>query len=443
MQNKSVSKVFYGALMAALLGTSPAHATGFPTFDIAEVFNTIQSVISQAQAQISTVQETLSIANIQQAIGDKLGGLRKFQRLEKIKEEFEAKQEKIQKRLQRLEKLKKEYEQRVKDTVADVKDKYDDAKNFVDGVKDQVDNTKSQIENTVQGVKDQVDNTKSQIENTVQGVKDQVNNTVNNVKNEVDNAKNQVNNITNQVESTVEGIKDAVDGNKSAQGSSSDGVKDDFSVDSAADLWGDGAQQSAPAALEKQNIKPTQEKGNMTQEKAEDFPQAFKTSYENYTPMGYADMGVKTGTDKEGNYFFPDELAWWCNINYDDKIDEEKALECFHKICDDLNAKDATEAKKNKDRFGILLGQSLAHNFAAAVSIKDKAASSKVVDDVHDTLGKSGDDLRTQVSGNGEVTDAQLLMTKDTLLIEAGKQEVTIIEAIETYCRYYEEVKDQ
>lgn len=432
MQNKSISRVFYSALVATFLSTSSAHATGFPTLDIAEVLNTIQSVISQAQAQIATVQETLSMVNIQQAIGDKIGGLKKFQTAKKWAEEQKAKLEKQAKRAERLIKLKQEYEQRMKQTISDVQDKYNDAKSTVEGIKNGINDTKDQIVGTVEGVKGEIE-----------GV-------ANNVKSQVDNAKSQINNLTGQVENTANNIQSTVNNVQNTinntQNAKSDNVNQNVTVDAAADLWGNGSKSevAAPSSLEKEIDRPVKQREIIQErEDTENLPQAFKTSYENYAPMSYAAMtsSFKTGTDNDGNYYFPDELALWCGINYDDDIDDEKILECFQSICRDLNAKDEQEAKENKDRFGVLVGQALSHNFSAAVSIKDKAASSKVVDDVQDTLKKSGDDMRTQVSGNGEVSSANVSMSKDELLLEAGKLEIMTIEALETYCRYYKEIE--
>ncbi|MBR6409633.1 MAG: hypothetical protein IKS23_05305 [Alphaproteobacteria bacterium] len=430
MQHKSISKIFYGAFAAWLLSVSPAHAIGFPTLDIAEVLNTIQSVISQAQAQIATVQETLSIANIQQAIGDKVGGLKAFQTAKKWAEEQKEKVEKQAKRLQRLNELKKKYEQEAKQAISDVKEKYDQAKGVVDSAVQTVNDTKEKIE----GIGNQVENFAQNVQNKVNDVKSEIDNVKQNVTNGLENIENTVNNLTG-----------------SGSGSSSQGASSTYDPDEAADLWGDGSEsasqavvrENVPASLQEDLAKrplgkemPVDEDINTTE------PKAFKSSYVSFMPMAFAEF--TTGTNDYGDYYFSDTLSQWCGINYTDMVDEEVAINCFKTICAGLNEKEATKAKEYRDRYGQVIGETISHNFSAAVKVKDKAASSKVTDAVNEALKVSGGDLRTQVSGNGEVSSAETSMAKDGVLIQAGSLEVlTITTGLEQYCHYLKEAEKE
>ena len=430
MQHKSISKFFYGALAAWFLSVSPAHAIGFPTLDITEVLNTIQSVISQAQAQISTVQETLSIANIQQAIGDKVGGLKAFQTAKKWAEEQKEKLEKQAKRLQRLNELKKKYEQEARQAISDVKEKYDQAKGVVDSAVQTVNDTKDKIE----GIGNQVENFAQNVQNKVNDVKSEIDNIKQNVSNGLENIENTVNNLTGEGS-----------GNPSQETSSS------YNPDEAADLWGDGSG-SVPQAVVRENVPALLQKGLETKPFEKEIsidkdisatePKAFKSSYASFVPMAFAEF--TTGTNDEGDYYFSDTLSQWCGINYTDMVDEEVAINCFKTICAGLNEKEATKAKENRDRFGEVIGETIAHNFSAAVRVKDKAASSKVTDGVNEALKVSGGDLRTQVSGNGEVSSAGASMVKDGDLLQAGSLEVLMIStSLEQLCYYLKEAEKE
>ncbi len=430
MQHKSISKIFYGALAAWFLSVSPAHAVGFPTLDIAEVVNTIQAVISQAQAQISTVQETLSIANIQQAIGDKVGGLKAFQTAKKWADEQKEKVQKQAKRLQRLNELKKKYEQEAKQAVSDVKEKYDQAKGVVDSAVQTVNNTKDKIE----GIGNQVENLAQNVQNQVNDVKSEIDNVKQNVSNGLENVENTVNNLTG-----------------TSSGGSSQGALIDYDPDAAADLWGDGSE-SAPQSVVRENVPASLQESLETKPLKKDMlinedirttePKAFKSSYVSFLPMAFAEF--TTGTNDDGDYYFSDTLSQWCGINYTDMVDEEVAIDCFKTICAGLNEKEATKAKENRDRYGQVIGETIAHNFSAAVKVKDKAASSKVTDGVNEALKVSGGDLRTQVSGNGEVSSAGISMAKDGVLLQAGSLEVLMIStALEQYCHYLKDAEQE
>ena len=188
-----------GVIFSVLAHVSPACAQ-WPTLDLGEVFNTIQSTISQVQSQIATTMETYSIANIQQAIGDKLGGLQKIKDAQEKIKKAQEKIEKAKKRAEKVIELKKKYEQAAKDAINDVKNAYDSAQSYVE-------NTKNQVEGAIGNVKNQVENAKSQVEGAVNNVKNQVENAKSQVEGAVGNVKNQVENAKSQVEGAVGNLK--------------------------------------------------------------------------------------------------------------------------------------------------------------------------------------------------------------------------------------------
>ena len=56
---------------------APAHCQ-WPTLDLSQVTNMINGWTAQIESTSSTIQSTLSVGNIQQQIGDAVGGLSKF-----------------------------------------------------------------------------------------------------------------------------------------------------------------------------------------------------------------------------------------------------------------------------------------------------------------------------------------------------------------------------
>ncbi|MBR2299132.1 MAG: hypothetical protein IJ870_00980 [Alphaproteobacteria bacterium] len=196
MQRKHISKLFYGIALNVLLCASPAFAF-WPTFDIAEVANTVESWVSQVETRLSTIQETISVSNIQQAIGDKLGGLGKLKNLEAKANKAKQKLDKAKKRAEKVMKLKKQYEQEAKKVLGQVQNTYNQAMGVV-----------NEAQNTVQTAINEVNNVKNQVEGAV----NQAVNTVNNAKNQVEGAINQVNNVKNQIENKVGDVKNQVEG---------------------------------------------------------------------------------------------------------------------------------------------------------------------------------------------------------------------------------------
>ena len=89
---------------------APAHCQ-WPTLDLSQVTNMINGWTAQVESTSSTIQSTLSVGNIQQQIGDAVGGLSKFADAKEQAEKAQEKVEKQQKRMERLAELKKEFEE--------------------------------------------------------------------------------------------------------------------------------------------------------------------------------------------------------------------------------------------------------------------------------------------------------------------------------------------
>jgi len=174
MEKKNVFGLMLGMMVCSMLYTCPARAQ-WPTLDISAVFNNIKTFVAQGQAQVSTVQETVSTVNIQQSIGDKLGGLNKLKDLASKKDALEAKIAKQKQRLEKINEMRSQYDEAMskvdeaKSKVDDAKAKVDDAKAKVDDAKGMVDNAKAQAQGALDQGQQLYQNTQDKV-NDVRGV---------------------------------------------------------------------------------------------------------------------------------------------------------------------------------------------------------------------------------------------------------------------------------
>lgn len=525
---KRLLTLIWGAIFGVLVEAKPCYAFGWPTFDIGEVFNTIQSTISQVQSQIATTMETYSIANIQQAIGDKLGGLQKIKDAKAKIEKAREKAEKIRKRAEKVMELKKKYEEAIRNAINDVKDAYNTAQGYVNEAKNQVENAKNQVENTVNNVKNQVENAKNQVEN----VKNQVENTVNNVKNQVENAKNQVENTVNGLNerfndqfsspednfdfentssgTTNSGQTGAYNNTSGESGSFNFGHEETNGNTSAFDTgndltgnrdagdeleWGDGENdETTDEAFNEptnENInKPsneaesrfvneiadedeTSDENNIfdedeneikldkvlgAKEKIMDSPVkngAEETGRREVKPFGkmsfleeykasYASQksDFKTGTDDDGNFYFPDAFAQWTGINFDDDPDEDKIWAGIEKICEDLNSPENNKTQEFNDKFDRdVVGQMRANAQAHSAVGANEADSGKTVGDLSGMIDAAGGTTMMQMSGLGEIGGAQIHQNRQEIIRLSDEVMARVFDEIRKYCYHWPEDK--
>ncbi len=388
----------------------------------------------------------------------------------------------------------KGYVDEAKNTVEGVKNQIDDFQNQAQNLKDQVENQVSdlknqgqayvdEVKNQVSDVKQKVENYKYEAESLVGGAKDVVSNFDAGTKTsagEGDYFQNGFGHAQSDLVSNSEPAAN-ISGPKLPETKTPGEAFQDLieNPDALDDLWGSVEPSLEQEAIVQENalkIKEAQDEAEAWKNSIEAqrpreqlvkdkivgddsvadalikkdnaiklkdssvgvAPKAFgKVSFNSYHMMSAAKESFYTGTDDDGNYYFPDELANWCSLNHTDKFDQEAAMKCIEQICADMNISDAAEAKIYQDKYQKLLGESLAHNFALSVSVKHEAASSEATDNVADILGKAGDSLRTQTAGNGEISATELGQTKNILLIESGSLERQVLQDIFSYCRNY------
>lgn len=451
---KEYVKIFGGAVLG--LGFAlPAQAFVWPSFDITEIANTIMTGISQIEAQVSTVQETYSTSNILQAIGDNLGGLSKIKDQAKELEKQKEKAERIAARVEKLKKLKADYE--------NAKKKFDGAMEEYQKTKTQIDFTKKKVEGYV--------NTASQAAtsaiNQAAAIEERINAYTGGAQSSAGSysttqggnvAAEQVSNQgalssgfsaaqdESQITDEAQPAKIKKEATESGKGMSSqtyfidEGTLDEKSID---DLW----QAVDDSDKENASVDEMGEdtlKGDEEEPEEQSVRKAFeKVSFKWYETQSFAsEINAKTGTDDEGNYIFSDTLANWCGFNFDDKIDQDKAMACIDTIISNMNEPDAAVAKQYKDRFGKVQKEESSNSFVQAKKARSAAADSEVPENMQNILDKAGDNARTQMSGNGEVGAANMEILKQNLLVHAALLEKEVLRSIEEFAATYNLNKD-
>lgn len=129
--NRKIKIVAAVTFINVALYTAPCHAFLWPTFDIAEVLNTISGYMTKAKSTASTVKSTMSVGKIQQAIGDNVGSLSKFVDVKEKAEKQQKKLEKQKRRAERLAKLRKKWEDAQK-MIDKIKKPYSQLRNYAD-----------------------------------------------------------------------------------------------------------------------------------------------------------------------------------------------------------------------------------------------------------------------------------------------------------------------
>lgn len=110
MNKKKSFKIFCLTCAGMLMLALPVKAM-WPTLDLSQVTNMINGWTSQIESTSSTIQSTVSVGNIQQQIGDSVGGLSKFTDVKEKAEKEKEKLEKQTKRAEKLAELKKKFEE--------------------------------------------------------------------------------------------------------------------------------------------------------------------------------------------------------------------------------------------------------------------------------------------------------------------------------------------
>ena len=491
MRRSRCVKVLISACFGLFLFVQPARAV-WPSFDISAIFATIMNFITKVQNYVSTGQQTISTINTQASIGDNIGFFSKiFSDIEKQRKDVE-KELNIKKRLEKIKELKEKYEE----TKQTIKDKKKEAEDMFESAKQKVEDAKQQAEDTVEAAKQKVKDAKQQAEDTVEAAKEKVKNVKQQAEDTVEVARQKVEDAKQQVEDTVKTTKEKVKDTKQKVEEKFAGAEEESDgagryAEDEIDLWDedeapadDGVRepsestrqrpQSVVSGVGRTNggtgqgvsdkssvtkgsngstgqggLSAVSGTGNTGQGAQEDSlkstkPQAFKrVSYSFYTPISAAKSSFKVGSNKTGGQVLPDTLAGWCGIGYDGitdaefDIDGDEMSECIDKICDALNAPEGEEQMKNVEKYQEVRDEAYFSALKAATEMKEKFATSKFEDEVSDTLKKGSGTEMSQLSGNMELSNAEMEIGQSRLIVKANKVEVLTLDAINNYCKEF------
>ncbi len=475
-------------------------AVGFPTLDIEAVCNAIEAQLNQIQSKLSVIQETMSIDNIKQVLGDKFAALAKLKDVQKIKAKLEEMKTRLEERKKRLEALKKRYEEakkwveekkeRVEAVIDKGKDVYNEGKKVYDQGKEIYDTGKAVYEKG-----QEVYNTSTKIINTalstdwsnpqsvMQSAAAMQKETVN-LGGSLSGMEKGLNTLGGQVsdvdvigtqKSLASGTKDAFGAVGGVFKKNQDGPS---SNKTSAQTDSENQTQSDENGETEKNIK-NQAVSNIDKKSDTDpnikskvgtdtrmitpsisnskTPSAFKKTSANtigsdvfishYVSMGHAAAigdSFKTGTDDNGNFYFADGLANWCQINYDDRISEDTFEKCFNQICGELNADVEEDRNEAKKKYESILAETVPSIFNKANSIKNKAGASTVDDDIGDLSNKAGDSTRSKIAIEIENAAIDLDMARDNLQLAIGNLELSILnDKFMSYCEDHKKAESE
>ncbi len=416
MRGKNYIKLLYMSCTGIMLHVSPGFCQ-WPTLDLSQVTNMINGWTSQIESTSSTIQSTMSVGNIQQLLGDSVGGLSKFTSAEEKAEKLAQKIEKQKKRAEKLAELKEKYEKQVANAQA-----------FAENIQSEVSNVVEAGQNLYEEGKSVYDEGMDVYEEA-RSVYDDVVSTVDLTKSAVNSGDSELE--TNAIGTTVNNsissdtnssLSTATNSNLSAANGvlsdeMTDGLVDNtaFSedvgiVEKDISELNAGMEKNAvnqiPAtttensALSEETAMPASsaigqrrafktENAEPVSETTLSERQAFTTSSAEFTyqfsrSSSFAQTTTyKTGTNDDGKFIYSDIIANKCGINFDE-IDEEKIAECVKIWVLGMHDKDATTASDWKKEYSKATQDHVASDLATALVQKTYSASfdSEVADDL-------------------------------------------------------------
>ena len=472
MKKRNTYKLFCLTCAGAawLIFPQEVSAFGFPTWDAGEVINTINGYTTQVQTYSSTVQSTMSVGNIQQAIGDNVGGLEKFKDAkEKVAKEKE-KVEKKKRELERKQKLAKKMNQ-LKDMRDSVKSRINDAKNAYNTAKDIYDEGKNYYEegkemyeagqdlyNTGKDLlgSDEQQNSSNEADTMQDTDLAEMVSDAAFSEGRWDDAEIAVENADSQAPvGTIDQTARQLPADLVARQPFA--VKQPMASD--AELKMDAAETAKSADVKSLSAMPSvtpvkRELNDMTKPAAVGVQpaagvrrQTFTTSeksasYQINMPMAFAQLGggVKTGYTDMGKFVFSDTLAMECGMGVED-VEEGKVAECVKMWVMGMSDPNAVVAAEWKKKFMQARHDHVTQDLASALTQKSYSAAfqTEVAEDMEKKAEATSNE-RDQISYNGKVnqTNQEIILR---LMEGMTSQLVTdSLQAIERLDRsYYEQ----
>lgn len=148
-------------------------------------------------------------------------------------------------------------------------------------------------------------------------------------------------------------------------------------------------------------------------------------------------VDFSTGTDDNGLYRFPQEMAEWCGLNFDKEPNFGVIGECFAKICSDCYASDATEAAAARKRLQKVRKEAWINAFILSVELKQKYANLKIEEKGEELQENGEDSVRTQNAGNAEIEKFLLNQQRDLIRLKAAMIELNTFSSLIGHCQVF------
>lgn len=449
MKKKTLTLVTAMAFLCVALHTTPCQAFLWPTFDIAEVLNTISGYVTKAKSTASTIKSTLSVGKIQQAIGDNVGALSKFVDEKEKAEKLRLRLEKQKRRAERLAKLRAQWEAEIGGIINNIKDPYlqlgkyslsattedllSKGDKYNDGGQKAYDAAKAEYEQA----KSEYESIKQRYETASEAERASLEDKYLEALQKYNTAKAKFDDISLSYRpDTASGSEDWDTGDEEFDENFDDdlGYDGDFN-DVPEPTPGSDKSQSpdkpttpnepdnphVPSLLGEPSDSDLPVTPDFDDGSASDGERRFKfntsaadktediiSSYAVMTkPAAFAQFvkknpKFKTGTTKDGKFIYSDEIAKKCDMDVDE-LSEEKVAECVKKWVVDLHDSNAEVAAEWLRVYKIAKHDHIANDLAVALTHKNYSANFLKVNEDLEKKSEALTNEREEISFSGNV----------------------------------------
>lgn len=449
MIKKNITFVTAAAFLCVALHTTPCQAFLWPTFDIAEVLNTISGYVTKAKSTASTIKSTLSVGKIQQAIGDNVGALSKFVDEKEKAEKLRQRLEKQKRRAERLAKLRAQWEAEIGSIVNNIKDPYlqlgkynlsattkdilSKGDKYNDGGQKAYDAAKAEYEQA----KAEYDRLKQRYETASEAERASLEDEYLEALQKYNAAKAKFDDVSLSYRpDTGSGSEDWDTGDEEFDESFDDDLDYDGGLNDVPEPTpGSDKPQSpdkpttpnepdnphVPSLLGEPSDSDLPVTPDFDDGSASDGERRFKyntsaadktediiSSYAVMTkPAAFAQFvkknpKFKTGTTKDGKFIYSDEIAKKCDMDVDE-LSEEKVAECVKKWVVDLHDSNAEVAAEWLRVYKIAKHDHIANDLAVALTHKNYSANFLKVNEDLEKKSEALTNEREEISFSGNV----------------------------------------
>jgi len=149
-----------------------------------------------------------------------------------------------------------------------------------------------------------------------------------------------------------------------------------------------------------------------------------------------------TGTDDAGVFYFPQIMAEWCSLNFEDEMTYGRLEDCFSKIAKDMNDPNSTESAAAKQQYQELKKEVWMNAFLLSLEIKQKYANLKIAEKAEEITEKAGGEGRTQDSGNAEIKKFILQQQEDLKRLREALIDLEVYSVLEQHSDIFEKSEE-